>query len=83
MNIVETPDIWIITAQERLSIRDIKDVSFVLSQKIEEDITTHGMEVAGPWIFRSFDLPRLALIYFSGKSAGLSKSQKATPDHSI
>ncbi|MDD7908464.1 MULTISPECIES: hypothetical protein [Pseudovibrio] len=57
MNIVETADMWVISAKKRLCIHDIKDVSPGLTAQIEAEIDRFGLEVAGPWVFISHNLP--------------------------
>ncbi len=57
MNIVETQDMWVLSAARRICIRDVAKVSAELSPAMTAEAEESGLVVAGPWIFIANDLP--------------------------
>lgn len=58
MNIVETPDMWVLSAARRISLRDVAPVSAELAPVMMAEVEDLGLTVAGPWIFIGHNLPR-------------------------
>lgn len=58
MNIVETPDMWVLSAARRLSIRDVATVSSELSPLMMAEAEDLGLTTSGPWVFIAYNLPR-------------------------
>ncbi|WEX07599.1 hypothetical protein [Chelativorans sp. AA-79] len=57
MNIVETPDMWVLSALRRLTIPEVKLAAAELTPAIDAEIEKSGMGIAGPWTFISHNLP--------------------------
>lgn len=57
MNIVETPDMWVLSAARRISIRDVATVSAELSPPMVAEVGELGLTTAGPWVFIAHNLP--------------------------
>ncbi|WP_106751482.1 hypothetical protein [Pannonibacter carbonis] len=58
MNIHPTPEMWVLSIAKRLRIPDIRAVSGDLAAIIEADRAASGLDVAGPWLFLSRNLPK-------------------------
>ncbi len=58
MIIVETPDMWVLSATRRITIRDVASVSAKLSPAILAEVEELGLTMSGPWIFTAYNLPR-------------------------
>lgn len=58
MNIVETQDMWVLSAARRIRIRDVAGVSAELSPVMMAEVEESGLAVAGPWVFIANNLPR-------------------------
>ncbi|WP_026789482.1 GyrI-like domain-containing protein [Pleomorphomonas oryzae] len=58
MNIVETQDMWVLSAARRISIRDVAAVSAELGPMMLAEAEELGLTTAGPWVFISQNLPR-------------------------
>ncbi|MCM5558696.1 GyrI-like domain-containing protein [Pleomorphomonas sp. JP5] len=58
MNIVETQDMWVLSAARRIRIRDVASVSAELYPGMMTEVEDLRLTVAGPWTFISNDLPR-------------------------
>lgn len=58
MNIVETQDMWVLSAARRISIRDVATVSAELSPMLIAEADEFGLTMAGPWVFIAQNLPR-------------------------
>lgn len=58
MNIVETPDLWVLSLGRRLSIPEIGAAAAECVAAIENEMAARGLAPAGPWIFISESLPR-------------------------
>ncbi|MCM5552634.1 hypothetical protein [Pleomorphomonas sp. NRK KF1] len=58
MNIVETQDMWVLSAARRIRIRDVATVSAELYPDMMAEVEDLGLTVAGPWTFVANDLPR-------------------------
>lgn len=58
MNIVETLDMWVLSAARRICIRDVAAVSAELSPVMMAEVEELGLVVAGPWVFIANNLPR-------------------------
>lgn len=58
MNIIETQDMWVLSASRRISIRDVATVSAELSPAMMTEVDELGLTTSGPWIFIAHGLPR-------------------------
>lgn len=58
MKIVETPDMWVLSAARRLTIPEVRTAAAALTAAIDAEIERKGLKVAGPWVFVSHGLPR-------------------------
>jgi len=58
VNIVETQDMWVVSAARRIRIRDVATVSAELSPAMSAEVGELGLTKAGPWVFIAQDLPR-------------------------
>lgn len=58
MNIIETPDMWVLCMRRRLRIPEIRQAATELAPIIEGAIGDYGLTVAGPWIFIAHGLPK-------------------------
>ena len=58
MNIVETPDMWVLSAARRISIRDVATVSAELAPLMMAEAEERGLTVSGSWVFIAQNLPR-------------------------
>ncbi|ANH03937.1 hypothetical protein [Shinella sp. HZN7] len=58
MNIIETPDMWVLCLKRRLRIPEIRQAATELAPIIEKAIGDHGLTVAGPWTFLAHGLPK-------------------------
>lgn len=57
MNIVETPDMWVLSAARRITIRDVATVSAELSPSMLAEAMELGLTTTGPWVFIAQNLP--------------------------
>lgn len=57
MNIVETQDMWVLSAARRIRIRDVASVSAELYPGMMTEVEELRLTVAGPWTFIANDLP--------------------------
>lgn len=64
MEIKETPDLWVLREKKRLRIPDVKQSTAEYAVKIEAEINEAGLEVDGPWLFISRDLPKNSKTFF-------------------
>lgn len=58
MDIKETPDMWVLSLQQRLKIPDIRNAAAHCAAEIETSIEKEGLTASGPWTFISWNLPR-------------------------
>lgn len=58
MNIVETQDMWVLSAARRIPTRDVAEVSAELSPVMMAEIEELGLTISGPWVFIAQNLPR-------------------------
>lgn len=58
MNIVETEDMWVLSAARRLAIRDVGAASEELSPGLLREAEALGVRQAGPWTFIARNLPK-------------------------
>lgn len=58
MEIKETPDLWVLREKRRLRIPEIKAAASECAEKIEAEIMKARLEVVGPWLFISRNLPK-------------------------
>lgn len=58
MNIIETQDMWVLSASRRISIRDVATVSAELSPAMMTEVDELGLTTSGPWVFIAHGLPR-------------------------
>ena len=58
MNIIETQDMWVLSASRRISIRDAATVSAELSPAMMTEVDELGLTTSGPWVFIAHGLPR-------------------------
>ena len=58
MNIVETQDMWVLSAARRICIRDVAAVSAELYPDMMAEVEELSLTVTGPWIFIANELPR-------------------------
>ena len=58
MEVKETQDLWVLRKRSRLRIRDVKTSAAQFAVTIEEQIVEAGLEIAGPYIFISHNLPK-------------------------
>lgn len=58
MNIIETQDMWVLSASRRISIRDVATVSAELSPAMMTEVDELGLTTSGLWVFIAHGLPR-------------------------
>ena len=58
MNIIETQDMWVLSASRRIPIRDVATVSAELSPAMMTEVDELGLTTSGPWVFIAHGLPR-------------------------
>ncbi|THV19830.1 hypothetical protein [Peteryoungia ipomoeae] len=64
MEIKETPDLWVLRKKKRLRIPDVKQYAAEYAAKIDAEITDAGLEIDGPWLFISRNLPKDSKTFF-------------------
>ncbi|WP_114195256.1 hypothetical protein [Edaphovirga cremea] len=64
MDIKETPDLWVLCEKRRLRIPDIKQCVPECAEAIEKQILEAGLEIDGPWLFISRNLPKDSKTFF-------------------
>lgn len=64
MEIKETPDLWVLREKKRLRIPDVKQYAAVCAVKIDAEIMEAGLEIDGPWLFISRNLPKDSKTFF-------------------
>lgn len=58
MNIIETPDMWVLCMRRRLRIPEIGQAAAECAPVIDGEIRDRGLAVAGPWTFIAHGLPK-------------------------
>jgi len=58
MNIVETQDMWVLSAARRICIRQTGDVAAELTPSLLGEVAEFGLRQNGPWTFIAHNLPR-------------------------
>lgn len=58
MNIIETPDMWVLRMTRRLTIPQVKHAAAECAPVIDRVIEAAGLLVAGPWTFIAEGLPK-------------------------
>ncbi|WP_411036102.1 hypothetical protein [Shinella sp. BYT-45] len=58
MNIIETPDMWVLRIGRRLTIPAIRQAATECAPVIDGAIRDFGLAVAGPWTFIAHGLPK-------------------------
>lgn len=58
MQIIETPEMWVLTIRRRLAIPQVKAAAAEYAPVIECDIARHNLQKSGPWLFIAHHLPK-------------------------
>ena len=64
MQIKETQDLWVLRERSRLRIPDVKKSAEKYAVTIEEQIMQAGLEIDGPYLFISHNLPKDSKTFF-------------------
>lgn len=64
MDIKETPDLWVLRERRWLRIPDIRRVSAECSASMLKHAAQAGLEINGPWLFISHNLPKDGKTFF-------------------
>ena len=64
MEIKETQDLWVLRERSRLRIPDVKNSSAKYAVTIDEQIMEAGLEIDGPYLFISHNLPKDSKTFF-------------------
>ncbi|MEV4605810.1 hypothetical protein MRBLMR1_000745 [Neorhizobium sp. LMR1-1-1.1] len=64
MDIKETPDLWVLREKRRLRIPDIRQVAADCSANMQKNMIEEGLEIDGPWLFISYNLPKDGKTFF-------------------
>lgn len=67
MDIKETPDLWVLCEKKKLRVPGIKRAAAEYAIKIEAEIKSSGLEIDGPWLFISLNLPKNGKTFFDWK----------------
>ncbi len=65
MEIKETQDLWVLRERSRLRIPDVKKSAAKYAVTIEEQIMQAGLEIDGPYLFISHNLPKDSKTFFA------------------
>lgn len=64
MDIKETLDLCVLSEKRRLRIPDVKKFAVGCAVIIEKQIMAAGLEIVGPWLFISHNLPKDSKTFF-------------------
>ncbi|UYQ70457.1 hypothetical protein OF122_10195 [Pelagibacterium flavum] len=64
MEIKETQDLWVLRERSRLRIPDVKNSAAKYAVTIDEQIMEAGLEIDGPYLFISHNLPKDSKTFF-------------------
>ncbi len=58
MQIIETPDMWVLSISRKLTLSQIKAAAAECAPLIEHEITRHNLQKSGSWLFIAHHLPK-------------------------